>query len=130
MVFCSIGGASLTFPDEVGSLTDGLFEVSVRVRHFSFSLAGRTWTKIARQGQGCRWGNDMTFRRSMVFCVSLTSVVTVLGCAVQNEQSMPNIARAGNRVPSMPLYDVTAHYDAVKNRWFGLGDYATDQSSR
>jgi hypothetical protein len=64
----------------------------------------------------------MTFRRSMVLCVSLTSVVTVLGCAVQNEQSMPNVARSGSGLPSMPLYDVTAHYDAVKNRWFGLGD--------
>jgi hypothetical protein len=47
MIFCSIGGTSLAFPDEVGSLTDGLFEVSIRVRHFSFSLGGRTWTKGA-----------------------------------------------------------------------------------
>jgi hypothetical protein len=43
----------------------------------------------------------MTFRRSMVLCVSLTSVVTVLGCAVQNEQRMPNVARAGSGLPSM-----------------------------
>jgi hypothetical protein len=64
----------------------------------------------------------MTFRRSMVLCVSLTSVITILGCAAQNEQSIPNVTRSGSRLPSMPLYDVTTHYDAVKNRWFGLGD--------
>jgi hypothetical protein len=67
-------------------------------------------------------GNDMTFRRSMVFCVSLISVITIPGCAVQNEQSMLNVSRASSGLPSMPLYDVTIHYDAVKNRWFGLGD--------
>jgi hypothetical protein len=67
-------------------------------------------------------GNDMTFRLSMVLCVSLTSVVTILGCAVQNEQSMPDVSRASSGLSPMPLYDETAHYDAVKNRWFGLGD--------
>jgi outer membrane protein len=30
----------------------------------------------------------------------------------------------------VPLYDETAYYDAVKNKWFGLGDYATDQPGR
>ena len=30
----------------------------------------------------------------------------------------------------VPLYDATAYYDAVKNKWFGLGDYATDQPGR
>jgi hypothetical protein len=64
----------------------------------------------------------MTFRRSMVLCLSLTCVITIPGCAPQNEQSMPNVTRSGSGLPSMPLYDVTAHYDAVKNRWFGLGD--------
>ncbi len=31
---------------------------------------------------------------------------------------------------NVPLYDDTAYYRAVKNRWFGLGDYATDQPGR
>jgi len=31
---------------------------------------------------------------------------------------------------AMTLYDETAYYNAVKNRWFGLGDYATDQPGR
>ena len=65
--------------------------------------------------------NDMIFR-GMVLCVSLTSVITIPGCAPQNEQSRPNVTCSGNELLSMPLYDATAHYDAVKNRWFGLGD--------
>jgi outer membrane protein len=31
---------------------------------------------------------------------------------------------------NVPLYDDTAYYTAVKNRWFGLGDYATNQPGR
>ena len=30
----------------------------------------------------------------------------------------------------VPLYDETAYYNAVKNRWIGTGDYATDQPAR
>jgi outer membrane protein len=30
----------------------------------------------------------------------------------------------------VPLYDDTAYYNAVKNKWFGLGDYATEQPGR
>ena len=30
----------------------------------------------------------------------------------------------------VPLYDETAYYQAVKDRWIGLGDYATDQPGR
>jgi outer membrane protein len=30
----------------------------------------------------------------------------------------------------VPLYDETAYYEAVKNKWVGLGDYATDQPGR
>ena len=30
----------------------------------------------------------------------------------------------------VPLYDERAYYDAVKNKWTGLGDYATDQPGR
>ncbi len=31
---------------------------------------------------------------------------------------------------NVPLYDDTAYYRAVRNRWFGLGDYATNQPGR
>jgi len=30
----------------------------------------------------------------------------------------------------VPLYDETAYYKAVRNRWIGTGDYATDQPAR
>jgi len=30
----------------------------------------------------------------------------------------------------VPLDDETAYYEAVRNRWIGTGDYATDQSGR
>ena len=28
------------------------------------------------------------------------------------------------------IYDETAYHEAVRNKWFGLGDYATDQPNR
>jgi outer membrane protein len=31
---------------------------------------------------------------------------------------------------NVPLYDDTAYFKAVRNRWFGLGDYATNQPGR
>ncbi|MGE0222636.1 MAG: TolC family outer membrane protein [Acetobacteraceae bacterium] len=31
---------------------------------------------------------------------------------------------------AVPLYDATAYYQAVKDRWVGLGDYATEQPGR
>jgi outer membrane protein len=31
---------------------------------------------------------------------------------------------------AVPLYDETKYYQAVRNRWFGVGDYATDQPGR
>jgi outer membrane protein len=30
----------------------------------------------------------------------------------------------------VPLYDETAYYNAVRNKWIGTGDYATDQPAR
>ena len=30
----------------------------------------------------------------------------------------------------VPLYDETAYYNAVRNRWAGTGDFATDQPGR
>jgi outer membrane protein len=31
---------------------------------------------------------------------------------------------------NVPLYDETAYFEAVKNKWIGTGDYATDQPGR
>ena len=73
--------------------------------------------------------NVITLCRATVLCVGLASVVAVLGCAAQQRLSIPTDTPA---VPglAMPLYDGSAYYNAVKNRWFGLGDYATDQPGR
>jgi outer membrane protein len=30
----------------------------------------------------------------------------------------------------VPLYDETAYYKAVRNKWIGTGDFATDQPGR
>jgi hypothetical protein len=71
-----------------------------------------------------------TLRRTAVLCAGLASVVAVLGCADQQRRSLPTDAHASHGVVTMPLYDETAYYNAVKNRWLGLGDYATDQPGR
>jgi len=63
-------------------------------------------------------------------CVMLASVVAVLGCTAQQGQSKPADTRASNGVVTMPLYDETAYFYAVKNRWCGLGDSATKQPGR
>jgi outer membrane protein len=65
----------------------------------------------------------VTLRRATVLCAGLASTVAVLGCAAHQPLS-------ANGLVSMPLYDETAYYNAVKNLWFGLGDYATDQPGR
>ena len=52
-----------------------------------------------------------------------------LGCAAQQRLSIPTDTPAVTGL-AMPLYDGSAYYNAVKNRWFGLGDYATDQPGR
>jgi len=72
----------------------------------------------------------LTLRRTAVLCASLVAVVGLLGCATGQQRSMPTDIRAANGVVTMPLYDETAYYNAVKNRWFGMDDYATDQPGR
>jgi outer membrane protein len=72
----------------------------------------------------------VTLRRIAVMCAGLASVIAVLGCVAQQQRSLPTDAHAPRGVVTMPLYDETAYYNAVKNRWFGLGDYATDQPGR
>ncbi len=66
----------------------------------------------------------------------LTSRVTL----VQNIASLVNasyqVSAAVGRLTArdlslnVPLYDETAYYNAVRNRWIGTGDYAVDQPGR
>jgi hypothetical protein len=69
-------------------------------------------------------------RHCVVRLCCMLSAVGVLGCAAQQRQPMPMDARAANGEVTMPLYDETTYYNVVKNRWFGLGDCATDQPGR
>ena len=73
----------------------------------------------------------------------LNAQQTLLNSRVQLVQNLSQIVTASYQVASaigrltardlhlpVPLYDETAYYNAVKNKWAGLGDYATDQPGR
>ena len=59
---------------------------------------------------------------------------------IQNISALVNaayqVAAAAGRLTArdlnlqVPLYDETAYYNAVRSRWIGTGDYATDQPAR
>jgi outer membrane protein len=66
----------------------------------------------------------------------LNSRVTLVQNLAQVVTASYQVAAALGRLTArdlrlnVPLYDDTAYYKAVKNRWFGLGDYATNQPGR
>jgi outer membrane protein len=73
----------------------------------------------------------------------LNAQQTLLNSRVQLVQNLSQIVTASYQVAAavgrltardlhlpVPLYDETAYYNAVKNKWAGLGDYATDQPGR
>jgi outer membrane protein len=66
----------------------------------------------------------------------LTSQTTLVQALSQLITASYAVASAIGRLTArdlnlpVPLYDDTAYYNAVKNKWFGLGDYATDQPGR
>jgi len=66
----------------------------------------------------------------------LTSQTTLVQALAQLVTASYNVASAIGRLTArdlnlpVPMYDDTAYYNAVKNKWFGLGDYATDQPGR
>jgi len=66
----------------------------------------------------------------------LNSRVTLVQNLAQVVTASYQVASALGRLTArdlrlnVPLYDDTAYYNAVKNRWFGLGDFATDQPGR
>jgi len=57
---------------------------------------------------------------------NLTQLVTA---SYQVAQAIGRLTAHDLRLP-VPLYDETAYYNAVRERWIGLGDYATDQPAR
>ncbi len=66
----------------------------------------------------------------------LNSRVTLVQNLAQLVNASYQVAAAIGRLTArdmhlkVPLYDETAYYKAVKDRWIGLGDYATDQPGR
>jgi outer membrane protein len=64
---------------------------------------------------------------------SRTNLVNALAQLVTASYSVAAaIGRLTARDMHLPvaLYDETAYHEAVRNRWFGMGDYATDQPNR
>ncbi len=66
----------------------------------------------------------------------LNSRVTLVQNLAQLVTASYGVAAALGRLTAhdlhlpVPLYDETAYYNAVKDKWVGLGDYATDQPGR
>jgi outer membrane protein len=66
----------------------------------------------------------------------LNSRVTLVQNLAQLVTASYGVAAAIGRLTArdlhlpVPLYDETAYYNAVKDKWVGLGDYATDQPGR
>ena len=66
----------------------------------------------------------------------LNSRVTLVQNLAQLVTASYGVAAAIGRLTAhdlhlaVPLYDETAYYNAVKNKWVGLGDYATGQPGR
>jgi outer membrane protein len=66
----------------------------------------------------------------------LTSQTQLVQALAQLVTASYGVAAAVGRLTArdlalpVPLYDETAYYNAVKDKWFGLGDYATDQPGR
>ena len=73
----------------------------------------------------------------------LNAEQTLLNSRTTLVQNLSNLVTASYQVTSavgrltardlnlqVPLYDETAYYQAVRNRWIGTGDYATGQPGR
>jgi outer membrane protein len=57
------------------------------------------------------------------------NLAQVITASYQVAAAIGRLTARDLRLP-VPLYDETAYYNAVKDRWVGLGDYATDQPDR
>jgi outer membrane protein len=57
------------------------------------------------------------------------NLATFVGASYQVAASVGRLTARDLALP-VPLYDDTAYYNAVKDRWVGTGDYATNQPGR
>jgi hypothetical protein len=64
----------------------------------------------------------MTVTRTAILCACLAQVITLADCSA-TPHANPNSGTSSNQDENrMSYYDETAHYNAVKNLWFGLDD--------
>lgn len=59
----------------------------------------------------------------------VTALAQTVTASYQVAAAIGRLTARDLRLP-VPLYDETAYYNAVKDRWAGLGDYATNQPGR
>ena len=59
----------------------------------------------------------------------VTNIANLLNASYQIAAAVGKLT-ARDLSLNVPLYDETAYYNAVRNRWIGTGDYATDQPAR
>ena len=57
------------------------------------------------------------------------NLALVVNASYQVASSVGRLTARDLHLP-VPLYDETAYYNAVKDKWVGLGDYATNQPGR
>jgi hypothetical protein len=87
--------------------------------------AGRS--KSGKSRVSCYLIDRMTVTRTAILCACLAQVITVAGCSA-TPHANPNNGTSSNQDKNpMPHYDETAHYNAVKNLWFGLDDPTVSQ---
>ena len=55
----------------------------------------------------------MTIIRIAILCARLCPIIPMIGCSAMTHLNSTN-------QDSLRYYDETAHYNAVKNLWFGL----------
>ena len=100
----------------------------VQIRSNEIALEGVTREAIV----GSRTTLDV-LNAQQALLSSRTSLVQNLAQLVtasyQVAQAIGRLTARDLRLP-VPLYDETAYYNAVRDRWIGLGDYATNQPAR
>jgi hypothetical protein len=69
----------------------------------------------------------MAIARIATLCASLCSITPMVGCSAMPHSDSNNDTSVTSDQDRLRYYDETAHYNAVKNLWFGLDDPTADQ---
>jgi outer membrane protein len=81
---------------------------------------------------GSRTTLDVLNAEQLLLNSRVTLVQNLANFVIASYQVAQGVGRLSARDLNLqvPLYDETAYYKAVKDKWFGTGDYATDQPGR